>query len=152
MIFENKKSLHIWQIQIDRALLESDLSLENYTKTYLAHVLNQQMLNKNLIDHHAISRLWLDALEEKKFSAQKIKATADRCLIICGLFPNQAQIKNTSITHYIAIGKTAYASLAHHSAKSSIENSLFLELNHKFIEVAQTIAIIKRFKNNQNFP
>ena len=111
MVFENKKSLQIWQIQIDRALVESNLSLENYTKTYLAQVLNQQMLNHDLIDHNAISRLWLDALEEKKFNTQKVMDTGDRCLIICGLFPNQAQNKNTSVTHYITIGKTAYASL-----------------------------------------
>ena len=150
MNFENRKSLDIWQIQIDRALKESNLSLENYTKSYLAQVLNQQMLNQDLVGHNAISRLWLDALEEKNFNKKKIQDTGDRCLIICGLFPNQAQIRNTSITHYITIGKTAYASLANHNANPSIENSLFLELNHKFIAISQTIAIMKRLKKNQN--
>ena len=117
---------------IHQAIIVSNCKLTEPTERYIADVLNHHMRDQSLTKT-PIDIAWLEPTGSEKEAVIKYQNIGNKCLIICGLFPQQASHYNTNIAHYQHVGQSAYHFVANSKKPSSIEFELFSELSEQFI-------------------
>jgi len=122
-----------WYDLIVAAQKESATALETDLEHYLINLLIRFTSRSDIQP----TGLGIDFLQSVD-APYKMQEVGDQCLLLAGLFPNQAQRRNLSLTYFIGLGQQAYASVA--SAWSPRKNALlFSALSHQFIAVRDVL-------------
>lgn len=73
-----------------------------------------------------------------------LRETGDACLMLAGLFPEQARRRHVSVGYFIGMGKTAYASLA----DAADEDDLFAALCEWFPGLVEVLHAVRRLEKD----
>ncbi|MAV29075.1 MAG: hypothetical protein CMF43_04650 [Legionellales bacterium] len=139
---EPTQSIDVWQRSIQQAINLTNHQLTAHTERYIANILNQYMRDQALTDT-PIDIAWVEPVYTPKEAIIKHQHIGNRCLIICSFFPNQADHYNTTLTHYLQVGQSAYHFVANQKKPSTIEFELFSELSEQFIVITSILKHIK---------
>jgi len=95
-------------------------------------------------EHKVISKVvaldFLQAVELSPTESKKaMRRVGDRCLLIAGLFPEQAKRRNVSVTYYIGIGKQAYYNVANRESFQRFDPELFINLAQQFVDLTKVL-------------
>lgn len=99
---------------------------------------------ENIFVTQAVALDFLNALDLKNVQNNKMmRNIGDQCLLISGLFPEQANRRNVSLDYYIGIGQHAYNTIAISVLDTKIDHHLFLQLSSQFRDLIQILRAIR---------
>jgi hypothetical protein len=105
-------AVELWQGLLGEGEARAGCALGEEVQSYLVFA-----LLRHLRDPHLLGRVlaleWLDAHE--RAGSQRVdtlRDVGDRCLLIAGLFPQQARRRRVDGDYFIALGRSAYGSAA----------------------------------------
>jgi hypothetical protein len=73
---------------------------------------------------------------------QELRDVGDRCLLLAGLYPEQAQRRLVSLSYFLEIGARAYGELA--GALSASIAELYDRLAHAFAHLVRVLMQVRR--------
>ena len=73
---------------------------------------------------------------------EDLRTVGDRCLLIAGLYPEQAQQRLVSLDYFIGLGAHAYAELAH-AARAAL-GALYARLATAFARLVRVLVELRR--------
>jgi len=73
---------------------------------------------------------------------EDLRTVGDRCLLIAGLYPEQAQQRLVSLDYFIGLGAHAYAELAH-AARAAL-GALYARLAGAFARLVRVLVELRR--------
>lgn len=129
----NQKTL--WQETVKFAQQRSQIYLDGGLETYTADLLMRYANRADLLKT-VIATEFLSAFNaEKQMRALAMQSIGDKCLLIAGLFPKQAEKRHVKLSYFVNIGRTAYDDLA---AMSNV----FSSLSTHFVNIMDVIHTI----------
>lgn len=136
-------SIRIWRQSLQKAARTSKLQLSEHAEAYLAYTLDHYMCEPSIGMEKPLGMTWIAVVNNPQSRKHHYRKIGDTCLIVCALFPLQANEHNSSLQNYITIGKAAYSTVADMPECVTYERQLYHELYQKFVPITQTVAIIK---------
>ncbi|GJM07667.1 MAG: hypothetical protein DHS20C10_14010 [marine bacterium B5-7] len=108
MIIQNS-SLAEWHTLVNEAQQLDNSTLEEAVESYLVFLLMRFTQDPDLVT----SILAIEFLEGVQMRQQQpLRDVADRCLLLSGLFPEQAARRLVSVDYFVGLGQRAYMQLA----------------------------------------
>jgi hypothetical protein len=127
----NPTEVSQWVELVSDAEQACNQHLDDDLKSYLVFLLMRYIGAAEL----AASILALDYLESLeirgRLQADKLSEVGDKCLLFSGLFPGRAQRRRVSISYYVKLGATAYATLA--DAMRGASAAMYIKLARRFV-------------------
>jgi hypothetical protein len=136
------KSICIWANHLDQASRIANVELSPVASAYIATILNQHMIDMTW-SHTPIGMNWLEPTHSEYECLHQQRRIGNQCVVVCGIFPEIATHFNTTVTHYISIGQSAYYFIATQEETPLEDQALFGELSDKFIDITQVLAHLK---------
>lgn len=102
----------LWHTLLREAEDRSHVALDEMQESYLVFVLLRHQNDSDLLARvQALD--WLQAQERVgQMRADHLRDVGDRCLLIAGLFPAQAERRRVSVEYFLALGRSAYRDVA----------------------------------------
>ena len=120
-----------------------DDDINHYLIITLDHFTSNQSLSDNII---AID--FLDAVElNGQISGTKLRAVGDQCLLLSGLFPENALKKNVNLNYFVQIGKQSYHLIAYRGFSQQYDSELFQNLSDNFVGLMDTLSTVRKLNN-----
>ncbi len=140
ILTENQTAL--WVDLIHEAERDAAAPLGEELESYLVFL---------LIGHTRDTRLHRNAMAIDYLSAkaqcgqrhrEELRTVGDRCLLIAGLYPEQAARRMVGLDYFISMGSQAYQELAH--ALRATVAGLYEHLAHAFARVVRVLLEVRR--------
>ena len=95
------------------------------------------------LGQHALATEYLEGMQEPESRAggERLQATGDECLLICGLFPQRVRRRALPFSYYVDLGRGAYDTLARAGAVSDAEP--FDALARGFVPVMELLQAMR---------
>ena len=132
----------VWQGLVLDACRRSGQSLDETCEAYLVFALLRHQRDPQLLAYTQALE-WLNA--QAQVGSARIDAlqdVGDRCLLIAGLYPEQAQQRLVSLDYFIGLGAHAYAELAH-AARAAL-GALYARLATAFARLVRVLVELRR--------
>ncbi len=102
----------LWQGLLRDAEARSQVALDEMQESYLVFVLLRHQRDPDLLARvQALD--WLRAQESAgRHRSDSLRDVGDRCLLIAGLFPAQAERRRVSVDYFLTLGRSAYRDVA----------------------------------------
>lgn len=147
---QNQTIIAEWHALVKDATAECgyhfDDSIQHYLIITLEHFTTDHQLASVVIA--------LDFLQALKMLGHegnaRLRQVGDRCLLLSGLFPEQAQRRHVTSDYFIAIGQQAYEQLAHTPKTLEYNNELFHQLSDEFIRLINVLQAMRHLKPLQH--
>ncbi len=138
-----------WQALVKEAESAGRLVLPEDLESYLVFLLMRFMerpeLAKSVL---AMEYLW--AFDSPVLQAVRLQDVGDKCLLLAGLFPEQAARKRVQISYFVALGQGAYSAVA---SLSKIEMAkLYQALQQGFVELMDVLHVIRELAGQRLTP
>ncbi len=134
-ILSDVPQLGLWTDLVHEAERGSAVRLDEDLESYLVLLLIAHTRDVQL-DRNAVA---LEFLRAREWSGsrlkQELREVGDRCLLLAGLYPEQAQKRMVSVRYFLDLGSRAYDELA---------NSLTAGLAELYDRLAQAFARVVR--------
>ncbi|MDX8411890.1 MAG: hypothetical protein R8K46_08515 [Mariprofundaceae bacterium] len=120
-----------WQELVREAAALRDRRLDEDMESYLVFML-MRFTNKPDAIHAAMGEQYLAA--QARLGAGRLdglRQTGDRCLLLCGLFPEQAKRRMVKVSYFVRIGRSCYEQLA--DRLKTGEAALFAQLSETYV-------------------
>lgn len=129
-----------------RARRNLDESLESYLVfTLLRHQRDEQL------GQRVMALEWLAARKHAgRLQEQNLRDVGDRCLLLAGLYPEQAERRLVSLSYFIDLGRHAYDQLAAQLKAGMAE--LYLQLARGFNELVLVLIEIRKLSGQWQGP
>ncbi|HET6603330.1 MAG TPA: hypothetical protein VFG21_03820 [Xanthomonadaceae bacterium] len=128
----------LWQRLVRGGAERTGMRLEEDVEAYLVFVLMRYLRDDTLLAR----AMALDYLAANQAAGQPrmdaLRDVGDRCLLIAGLFPQQAQRRQVDPDYFSSLGRGAYETVA--SLARSAYAQLFAELTRGFGAMVQVLA------------
>ena len=132
-----------WHGLVLEAQSASGLYLAEPLEQYLVMTLYAYTTNTSL-STVVITLDFLSALQDtSSVCLQKLRDVGDQCLILSGLFPEQAKRRNVSPAYFVNIGKEAYHSLSAAPTQWQVDQHLFYQLFESFSDLTKLLAVLR---------
>lgn len=120
-----------------------DDSLRHYLIITLDHFTTDSQLASVVI---AID--FLEGLESfGRIGNSLLRQVGDRCLLLSGLFPEQARKRLVNEEYFVSIGRQAYETIATVSIQAAYHSELFHQLSEEFIHLTQILQAMRKVKH-----
>jgi hypothetical protein len=113
------------------------IALGEELEAYLVFALLRHLRDGELL-HRIMATDWLLASEPAPLRSDALRDVGDRCLLVSGWFPQQAERRRVTRGYFMQIGRTAYASAAEHAKRA--EARLYRQLVEAFGALAEVLA------------
>lgn len=138
-------SMAQWQSLVQEAGRSSNVSLSEELENYLVFLLMRHIQNPEIVKS-IVASSFLKSLETiGKERQYLLREVGDTCLLLSGLFPNNARKKNVRISYYVEIGKSAYFTLSN-CCGNQLSN-LFETLDTQFISLMDLLLTMRTLDN-----
>jgi len=127
---------------------QAHLSLSENLESYLVFLL--QRFHKNadgLYEPLALKHLYAEA-ESGRCRQAELRDTGDSCLILAGLFPEQAKRRMVNISYFVSLGRSSYHALACSLKQSHAE--LYRHICQGFGAMLDVLQAVHGFANNEH--
>lgn len=99
-------------------------------------------LLRHLRDGELLSRVlaleWLQAGDAPREHTETLRDVGDRCLLVTGWFPQQAERRRVTRDYFCTLGRSAYAGAAAHARRA--EAALYRQLVEGFHSLVEVLA------------
>ena len=141
-ILTNLPPLALWTDLIHEAEHDAAMRLDEELESYLVFVLMGHARDVQL-GRNAVALDYLLARAESGARAkQELRDIGDRCLLLAGLYPEQAQRRLVSIHYFLEIGSHAYGELAN-ALRAGVAD-LYGHLAHAFAQLVRVLLQLRR--------
>jgi hypothetical protein len=132
----------LWHDLVREAEQRGQARLDADLESYLVFLLMRHLRDAQLADH-VLALDYLLALQRRGAQrGQELRDVGDRCLLIAGLYPHQAEQRLVSLDYFIALGANAYSELAA-QARSAIA-ALYEQLAGAFARLVRVLVELRR--------
>jgi hypothetical protein len=136
----------LWQSLVRDAQTRASRRLGDDLESYLVFTLMRHQTDARLAVR-TIALEWLDTLLASGRRREiGLRDVGDGCLLIAGLYPQQAQRRRVSLSYFQDIGSDAYRHLGDH-ASGGLE-SLFRRLASAFAELVRVLFEVRRLASD----
>jgi len=127
-----------WHRLVTDAAARAGVELDEGRESYLVFLLMRYLRRPELI-RAVLALEFLETLHEpsSRVRAQGLQAVGDRCLILAGLFPEQARRRRVGAGYFVDLGRSAYDGAADLHSRGSAE--LFSALAAGFVMLADIL-------------
>ena len=138
----------LWQNLVRDAEVRASRQLGDDLESYLVFTLMRHQTDARLADR-TMALEWLDSLVASGRRRELgLRDVGDGCLLIAGLYPQQAQRRRVSLSYFQDIGSDAYRSLGE-CASAGLE-SLFRRLAYAFAELVRVLFEVRRLASTDS--
>jgi hypothetical protein len=130
-----------WQELVRDAAAWRGHSLDEDLESYLLFMLMRFTSVPDAV-HDAVGRQFLEA--QALFGAERLehlRLTGDRCLLLCGLFPEQAKRRLVKVSYFVRIGRSCYCELA--DRLKAGESELFAQLSEAYVALMDLLQGVR---------
>ena len=133
-----------WQNLVIDAEIQSGYQFEESLENYLVLTLDYFTTRNRLACGILAIKLFEAIKNQGQSGTNKLRDVGDRCLLLAGLFPEQALKKNVSLQYFVGIGKHAY----HHiylreNAGEQLDPELFKKLSLNFVGLMDVLHTMR---------
>ena len=95
------------------------------------------------LGRHALATEYLEGMQQpdSRAGGERLQATGDECLLICGLFPQRVRRRALPFSYYVDLGRGAYDTLARAGSVSDAEP--FDALARGFVPVMELLQAMR---------
>lgn len=141
-ILHDRTPTALWQGLVHEAQARADARLDEELESYLVFVLMRHLGDAEL-NARALALDYLDALSRRgALREQALRETGDRCLLIAGLYPEQAARRRVSLSYFLDLGSAAYAAEAE-QPRSALA-ALYRHLAEAFARLVRALVELRR--------
>lgn len=127
----------LWQALIRESAQRGGIALDEHEESYLGFVLIRFQRDTQFAAH-TLALDWLRAHEEARHArADALRDVGDRCLLLAGLFPQQAERRRVSLDYFVTLGRGSYAGVAE-CARAGYA-ALFEQLARAFLRLVDVL-------------
>lgn len=133
-------AVELWQGLLGEGEARAGCALGEEVQSYLVFALLRHLRDPQLLGR-VLALEWLEAHDRS--GAQRVdtlRDVGDRCLLIAGLFPQQASRRRVDGGYFIALGRSAYGSAA--DAASPGYAALFAQLVSAYRSMVRVLSAI----------
>ena len=142
----NNGSKFTWRVLFLEAQASCGYKLSQDVESYVVLTLDNFMLDSNFFTP-ALSTEFLQSLElSGKMLAIKLRYIGDSCLLLSGLFPEQATKKNVNLGYFVNLGKNAYGTLSQKN-NNAYSKGLFIDMCNNFVGVMDILNQMRGISN-----
>lgn len=132
----------LWHDLVREAQRRGAASLDDEIEAYLVFLLMRHLRDAGL-GGHVLALDYFAALDDAGVSRRdNLRDVGDRCLLIAGLYPQQAQRRLVSLRYFFDLGSRAYADLA--DAARAAYAELFRRLAATFGRLVRVLVEVRR--------
>jgi len=136
-ILRSESSLVLWHEVVKTAEHRCSITLNSDLEAYLTSLLIRYS-NKPEVAQQLFAKAYLEAMQQRdKQRYLSLQNVGDQCLLYAGLFPHSAEKRHVSITYFVDLGRTAYATI------SKTANDLYWVLALKFVALMDVLQSIR---------
>lgn len=114
--------------------------LDEPVEAYLVFML-MRFSDRADLGRRALALDYLAGMQQPKGRPERLRATGDECLLVCGLFPQRARRKRVPFRYFVDLGRGAYGALADRGAASEAEP--FEALAVHFISLMEVLQAMR---------
>ncbi len=138
---------HIFRLAQERAGYTFTDELESYLILTLDHYTSHAELINEVLALEFLEHANLQSSQ----SCSQMRTLGDHCLILSGLFPENAQQKNVSLSYFIGLGKGCYSLLSDAPSQlSHVKSDIFIELSANFIGLMDILHHMRKLEDKQD--
>ena len=102
-----------WQALVRSAGEACETTLEEAVEAYVVFML-MRFAEHTGLGRSALALRWLEGMQapDSRAGGERLRATGDECLLICGLFPQRVRRRAVPFSYYVDLGRGAYHTLA----------------------------------------
>lgn len=132
----------LWQGLVREAETRMRTRLEESLESYLVFTLVRHSRDAMLAGR-TLALEYLDGIElSGELRQDRLRDVGDRCLLIAGLFPEQAQRRRVSRDYYLDLGSAAYRELGHD--RQLVLAQLYGELAETFMLLVRVLLHVRQ--------
>lgn len=132
----------LWQGVVRDAEERAGQNLDESLESYLVFMLLRHQRDGHL-GQRIIALEWLNALERGARQREAgLRDVGDRCLLLAGLYPEQAERRLVSLDYFVDIGRSAYDHLSVQLRAGLAE--LYGQLARAFSELVRILVEVRR--------
>ena len=147
---EYKLALYHWnqliQDACDYASVELLPECHSYLLLTLVHYIQDESLTEQTIEFD----LLYDNHQLNQHHQQQLKAQADHCLILAGLFPAQLDRHSIRISRYVNLGMSCYQRLS--QLVDNNDRYIYERLAGSFVELVDVLHTVRAFTGSPAMP
>lgn len=132
----------LWLELVREAGRNGAAPLDSDTESYLVFLLMRHLRDAGLAGH-IFALDYLEALNAARTPRQQqLRDVGDRCLLIAGLYPQQAQRRLVGLEYFLSLGSQAYADLA--VAAREVWAEFYRNLARRFARLVRVLVEVRR--------
>jgi|AntRauTorcE11898_2_1112593.scaffolds.fasta_scaffold01886_6 hypothetical protein len=131
-----------WQGLVRTAGEACDTRLEEPVEAYVVFML-MRFSEHTALGRDALAIRWLEGMQTagERSGGERLRATGDECLLICGLFPQRVRRRALPFSYYVRLGRGAYHTLAHSGAAD--DSGPYDELARGFVSLMELLQAMR---------
>jgi len=132
----------LWHDLVREAEQQGRAPLDEELESYLVFMLMRHVRDGGLGDH-VLALDYLASLQDQgRLRGEALRDVGDRCLLIAGLYPEQARQRLVSLDYFMSMGIHAYAEVA--SATRAALAALYERLSSAFGRLVRVLVELRR--------
>jgi len=139
-ILTDTAAVALWQDLIREAGRNGAATLDEDSESYLVFLLMRHLRDAGLAGR-VFALDYLQALQDSP-RPEALRDVGDRCLLIAGLYPHQAQRRLVGLDYFLTLGSQAYAELAAVARTAWAE--LYRALATHFARLVRVLVQVRR--------
>jgi hypothetical protein len=140
----------LWRDLVREAAQRAEVRLNEELESHLVFVLMRHLGDAGL-GTRVLALDYLEALlAHGSQRARALRETGDRCLLIAGLFPEQAQRRHVSLGYFLDLGIAAYTAEAEHVGVTLA--TLYRHLAAAFTALVRALIALRRLSGDWQGP
>lgn len=131
-----------WHRVVSEAVRHTAADLDEDCESYLVFLL-MRYLRRSELSGSVLALEFLESLHQQQTSLRRdaLQGVGDRCLILAGLFPEQAARRRVRLSYFVNLGKTAYGEVAERTPETTA--ALFNELAEAFVVLIDVLHAVR---------
>lgn len=132
----------LWHELIREAERNGSAPLDSDSESYLVFLLMRHLRDQGLADH-VFALDYFEALHQTRTPRQQqLRDLGDRCLLIAGLYPQQAQRRLVGLDYFLNLGSQAYTELS--GATANALAGLYRQLATGYGRLVRVLVEVRR--------
>ncbi len=138
----------LWHDLVREAQQRGRAPLDDELESYLVFLLMRHLRDARL-GERVFAIDYLSALEDRgALQREELRDVGDRCLLIAGLYPQQAQRRLVSMRYFLDVGSRAYGDLA--DAARAAAAQLYRHLAAAFARMVRVLVEVRRLSGGSD--
>jgi len=132
----------LWAELVREAEQGAATTLSEELESYLVFLLMGHLRDVQLQREAIALEYLLARAESGTRGKQQLREVGDRCLLLAGLYPEQAERRMVGVDYFLGLGTRAYGELAH-ALKAAVAD-LYDNLAHAFARLVRVLMELRR--------